>query len=104
MCRPCWALVPRGLGALMYEFFKAGLRSDTHPSGAWMLAADAAIAVVHVANDRTPNAVQLTRAMAYARRKDGEIQAITAARRVLLTIENDALRNAMAVVWEVTAS
>lgn len=46
MCGPCWAVVPRGLQALVYRHFNpAQCRGADRPSpsGPWMIAADCAI-------------------------------------------------------------
>jgi hypothetical protein len=83
MCPTCWALVPKPLGDLVYEAFNAGKRAKTHPNGAWMLAADAAIALVHLATGRPIHGRLLPGAISYAIGMDGEEEALAFARRVV---------------------
>ena len=81
MCPTCWSMVPKPLGDLVYEAFRVGKRAGTHPNGAWMLAADAAIELVHLATGR--HVRPLKRAMDYAIGMDGEDKAMAFAHRVV---------------------
>lgn len=83
MCPTCWRIVPKALGDLVYEAFNAGKRAKTHPNGAWMLAADAAIALVHLATERPIHGRLLPGAMSYAIGMDGEVEAVAFAKRVI---------------------
>ena len=83
MCPTCWKLVPKPLGDLVYEAYNAGRRAKTHPNGAWMLAAETAIELVHLATGRRFRAIALTQAMSYAVDVDGLSTARAFATRVL---------------------
>lgn len=98
MCAPCWALVPKRLGDLVYKHFNEGRRAGTHPNGAWMLAADAAIALVQRANGLTVRPQWLARAMTYALEMDGEAEAKAAAAEIIAAAPAD-LAELLRTTW-----
>jgi hypothetical protein len=92
-------LVPKLLGDLVYEAFNVGKRSGRHPTGAWMLAADAAIETVHLATGRRIR--QLKRAMDYAILKDGKKEARHFARRVIACADGPVVP-LLRAAWDLT--